>query len=786
MEAASSAPAKITPLDWIFRILGFVTLVAITFSLPALPSPELDASWRMAIGRFFQEGRQFGTDVVFTYGPLGWSMGKTYWDGGWGLLIGWHAIQAVAMAALVYWHAYRLSGYRRVAFFVFYFTFGLSYQDAIQQVAIILAGLELIRRSNQPWRWSSLVFILILVLFALVKFTNVLLAFFVALLAGALELWVRRHWSAVRVPALFLGCFLAGWMLCGQSLGNLPAYFKSSMEISSGYQDAMGYPCPPLQLQLGIITAGLMSAYLLLNLATALDRVRGLALFLAASAYLYLNWKHGFIRADGHQIGFYYAALAIIVGPPLLLDDGPRWRLPKDLLLTAAGLVSLVAVELVLPGLTRGVLGMSSAAVDRNVRFALHPAAAHAGYDAAFRGEGDRSKLGRTIDEVGKSSLDVLGFEQGVALFNGLNYQPRPVFQSYSAYTPYLSRLNRDYFASDRAPEYALFKLQAIDGRLETMDDPYALRLLVQRYTYRFTDQGFTLWKRKPGPFNPADDTVTPLRTVDATLGESIDLSDLADRNLWVEIDYHFSLLGRLRRFLYKPVLVQLRVVDDKGVTSTYRLPQPIAATGFMLNPIVNDILEFMRSAGGEPSRRLRSLSVDVAEKGDRSDVAEKIRVRVGALPASDAGKKYFQNADLAKFSMFMAAPISYEALNPPNEDMIDGRRVMIMHAPSQMVFEVPAGATKITGAYGFVPGAYSNGGKTNGAEFIISWTDGNSPTIIHERYLNPVSNPDDRGLQKFEVALPKGTGRVTLQVKPGLYGEYAFDWTGWTAIELK
>src|SRR3954453_12297370 len=110
MDAALSPSAKATPLDWFFRILGFLLLVAVGFSLPAPPSAELDASWRMAIGRFFQEGRQFGTDVVFTYGPLGWSMGKTYWDGGWSLLIGWHAIQAVAMAALVYWHAFRLSG----------------------------------------------------------------------------------------------------------------------------------------------------------------------------------------------------------------------------------------------------------------------------------------------------------------------------------------------------------------------------------------------------------------------------------------------------------------------------------------------------------------------------------------------------------------------------------------------------------------------------------------------------------------------------------------------------
>ncbi len=219
------------------------------------------------------------------------------------------------------------------------------------------------------------------------------------------------------MPAIFLGLFLAGWMLCGQHLGNLPAYFHSSLEISSGYQDAMGYPCPPIQLYLGFATAGLLAIYLLLNLATAVDRLRGLALFLAASAYLYLNWKHGFIRADGHQIGFYYAALTILAGPPLLLDDGPRWRLPKDLLAAVAGLVSLVAIELVLPGLVRGILSMDSGAIERTVKFTLHPAATHAGYDAAFRNEGEKTKMG-AHDRRGR---------QGFARRAGLRTGRRPL-----------------------------------------------------------------------------------------------------------------------------------------------------------------------------------------------------------------------------------------------------------------------------------------------------------------------------------------------------------------------
>lgn len=785
MEAASSAPARPSAMDWTFRVLGFLALMAACFALPIYPASDLDTSWRMAFGRFFVEGRQFGKDIVFTYGPLGWTMGRAYWGQQWAAQIGWQLGQSFLLAALVTWHAFRLTGYRRVFFLLFYLLFGLTYQDAIQQLAMIFAGLELIRRAGSPWRWSSLFLLVVLAVYSLVKFNNLLLGAFVAGIAGVVELWVARKAWALRLPALFTALFLAGWMLCRQRLGTLPAYVHSSWEISTGYQDAMFLSCPPVQLALGVATAALLVIYLAVNSLTQPDRVRAAALGLAAAAYLYLNWKHGFIRADGHQIGFYYAALTIVTGAPLLLADGSRWRAVKNLLLTAAGIASVVAIELVLPGLARGALSMFERALNRTAAYVAHPEDTHADYDNRLSQQKDATRLNHTKGEVKGASLDVLGFEQGVALFNDFNYQPRPVFQSYSAYTPYLTNLNGKYYASDRAPEYALFKMQVIDGRLAVMDDQEVLRLLVQRYTYVFSDQAFTLWKRKPGPFHAADYAPKPLRTIPAKLGEKIDVTDLAGQNLWVQIDYQPTLLGRLRRFLFKPALVELHVTDQAGVESSYRLPQPIAASGFMLNPIVNDMMEFMRAAGGEPTRRLASVRVDTAPE-DRKYVSDALAFKFSALPPSDAGKDYFRTADKSKFFMFVDAPVSYEALNPPNPDMIDNVQVMVMHAPSRMVFDVPAGAKEITGSYGFVAGAYRNGGKTNGAEFVISWTDGNEPVILQERYLDPVAKAGDRGLQKFALTLPKGTGRVTLEVKPGLYGEYAFDWTGWTGIEFK
>lgn len=776
---------KPSAMDWTFRVLGFLALVAIAFTLPAFPTPELDASWRMALGKFIQEGRQFGTEVVFTYGPLGFEMGRTYWGGQWWQLISWHAVQAVVVAAIVYWYAFRLSGYGRVFFLSFFFLFGLTYEDAMHQIIIALIGLELIRRSNRPWQWSTAALVILLSIVSLVKFTDMLLSFTLVLLAGGLELWSRRRYTGVRVPLIYLGAFALGWLACGQNLINLPAYLRSSMEISQGYQDAMGLSCPTNQLYLGLTVLGLIIAYTVLVFFTAVDRVRSAALILGTGAFIYLNWKHGFIRADGHQIGFYFAAMTVTVSSPLLLDDTARLRWLKRGILAAAALISLYGMEQPLPGVVRGVLGGAQHEVNTNTAFALGLTNTRELYDLRLRGERDGLDLLKTKATVGRASVDVLGFEQAVALYNDFNYQPRPVFQGYSAYTPYLSRLNYDYFASDKAPEYVLFKLQTIDGRLHTMDDPHVLRLLVQRYTYLFSELGFTVWKRKAGPFDASAYDPKPLRDATIRLGEELDVSDLQDRNIWVEIDYDFTLLGKLRRFFFKPPLVQLRITDTKGQETIHRLPRPIGQTGFMLNPVVDDLLSYMRAAGGVPKRTVRAIAVEVAPQ-DRDCIRDEIKVSLATLPASEAGVSFFKEADQALFNMFVDAPVSYQALNPPNADLIDKRPVMIMHAPSEMIFDVPSGATELHGAYGFIPGAYSNGGKTNGAQFVIYADAPGGPVVLHERYLDPVTKMNDRGLQKFSVQIPPKTQRLFLRINPGPFGEYAFDWTGWTAIEFK
>ncbi len=769
----------------VFHLLCVLVLAASGFMLPGMPSLGLDSAWQMALGRFFADGRQFGTEVVFTYGPLGWTMGNMYWGGQWGALVAWHVAFALAMAALVTWNAFRLPLLRRIVFLLFFIGLGLRHEDIQQQIAIALCGFELIRRADRPWQRTSLAFLALLAVLSLVKFTNLVLAVVLVCLAGARPLLHRQWRAALPAPAWFAGMLLIGWLLCGQNPLNLPAYLRNSWEISSGYQDAMGWSCPSLQLYHGLAVAAILAAYLIVNALTDRDRIRGLTLATAAAAYLFLNWKHGFIRADGHQLVFYFAVLALVVGAPQLLDDDPRGRWFKQgLLILTAGL-ALRGAELATPGLAGSVLATLKDRLASLADLAAHPGTARAKYDWTLESVRQGVPLPLTRQVVGDRSLDIIGFEQDVVTIHGFNHTPRPVLQSYSAYTPRLARLNREFFESARAPEFVLFKLQTIDGRLETMDDSLVIDLLPQRYRYLFTERGFTLWQRKPGAAAPLA-TPSPVRTVTVRLGESVGLTDLREHRVWARIEYRLNLLGRLRRFFFKPPPMRLVVTEESGATASFRLPGPLGETGFLLNPLIRDTSEFLRAANGEPGRRITSLVVEPSRQ-DRDCFHDEVTVTLATVPAQPG-------TGWAALSLGSPQlPLDFVRGHAPfgaQLSQVEGKLEYYVHAPARLVYRPADGATVLRGSFGFYDGAYApeNASPTDGAVFIVLWRapDGGEQTLF-QRQLNPRENPGARGLQDFEVSLPADAdGELEFVITPGPAGNSACDWTYWSDLRLE
>jgi hypothetical protein len=82
-------------------------------------------------------------------------------------------------------------------------------------------------------------------------------------------------------------------------------------------------------------------------------------------------------------------------------------------------------------------------------------------------------------------TYDVYSYDQADLFALGLKWSPRPVFQSYSAYTPKLAALNAAHVSGASAPDHLLFALQPLDDRLPALEDGASWVPILERYELR-------------------------------------------------------------------------------------------------------------------------------------------------------------------------------------------------------------------------------------------------------------------------------------------------------------
>jgi 4-amino-4-deoxy-L-arabinose transferase-like glycosyltransferase len=119
-----------------------------------------------------------------------------------------------------------------------------------------------------------------------------------------------------------------------------------------------------------------------------------------------------------------------------------------------------------------------------------------------------------------------------------------------------------------------------------------------------------------------------------------------------------------------------------------------------------------------------------------------------------------------------------------------EGVMVFSAHAPSVISYSLPPVEGRLTGRFGFRPGAYaaSNPGRTDGAEFFVNWiTPAGQRTELFHRWLRPWEVPADRGEHSFDCPLPAGNqgGTLELAIGVGPYGNASSDWTYWSNLLL-
>jgi hypothetical protein len=619
----------VSPTSRLSRILALPAIGALLtaglLSLTFMPIPTAglaygpEDGWCSVLSYAHQHSLQFGRDIVHPYGPLGFLIAPLFAPQAAAMRMAVDVTLSFAVAAGVCLLAWRFHfRWRLLVLAVFTFvTSNINYasQDLLISIGLLSWGLLCVLESSTYLTTYTVVLVLLAVFSGLAKISCLFVSG-LTLGSVAVDLWMRKkRCQALGTVAGFLLGMLVVWTIAGQALSNFGVFLTRGLAVSAGYEQTMALKPPGAVLVGGLLVAGLSAALMVVRCVGAMEwrdrtvRWRSLFRLTWLVSILFLTWKHGFLRADSHHNAFFlrFTAVAGLLIPVLPSKEQQSRAWSFGLALTGC-VASFVTLQTALDPQYLHLEAPFRRAIF-NTQALVDPAAYGRQMQHVMSQEKRIMDLPAFRRIIGSASADVFGNYQSYAVLNGLDYRPRPVFQSYTAYTPPLMELNRRFYSSTRAPDYVLFKVGSIDGRFPPLEDALVLRDLLINADLSETEGRFLLLKTRSS--QPAKLSLLCEGVVLA--GERIDFSGFGQTNIWLQIDVRQTLLGRLRQFAYQPADVRLRIRGEPfgEQEKEFCAPAPMLAAGFVASPLLTDNQQVISFYKGRLPARPASYAVD-------------------------------------------------------------------------------------------------------------------------------------------------------------------------------
>ncbi|WP_130619625.1 hypothetical protein [Dyella amyloliquefaciens] len=756
-----------------------------------LNGSSLDSSWQEVLNWGITHHAQWGKDLVFTYGPLGFLGPDAPFDPA--LYPTWLSLQiviALFLSGVVTAALRALPFPGALAYLVGTFVFGVIWSNASVWIVFYpLSMLILTKTAENPQRGNPDVLMVTLLsafgsLLILVKFS----AFPLWLLWLPMGTLVFLTYRARSLGVLFLAVGLlapiAAWIGCGQNPLNIPSYIRLTWEVAVYYGQSM--QGPPARVTEDIFALGsLLFVLVLTGIGTWVGRrsIGKVAFGVTVAATLVLAYRAGTLRADGGHLLIFWSIstwmCALAIGH--WLQTSARTRAASFV----GGLLILVPLGFMFaahtyPAHSGQQLLRGTATIGRlksSINQTLHFSEAYGQRLEAWRTRRASLSLPGIAARVGNSPTDLIMNDQGYLLANGLNYRPRPVFQGYSAYSDELSRVNEEFFLSDRAPDWVIANLGAIDGRYPNTDDAKALVRILQLYRPVFHEKQFLLFERDKNAPQPPIAPV-PVATLQASFNKSVDLSAYADSPLLARFEVELTMWGKLNALLTRepPMYVEAEFRD--GTIQKFRISRAVARSGFMLSPGLVDQQAYLAWLFGSAKRELVRLTLIQGHVfgGDAFALKSPLELSRLTLPRTAPEQEWLLSAYFPGFNV-KPSELSQE----PRRWEVNGQNVLNFQAPATITFDLPQGHYAVSAQFGLNEGATTDptclSAHPDGIG-LSAYADGQDPQQ-GSMYLNPYALPHSalEATYSHQVSVQRGQ-RLRISINQGPPGSNgACDW---------
>jgi hypothetical protein len=750
-EHCGSRASQATLTTALLGVLLWISRAA----LPGHPADDgLDPGWEQALGYGLTHGFQWGEDLVFTFGPLGYfNRGRFDPDLFWTKVVWWEfALKAVVV--VFYMTAFvRIRGALSRTLFYLAVLLPISGHDTFWFIGVACIALWCLEREDRGSLQLG-VGLFSIALMGLVKFTVFVYAGFAVLLTAAV-FWRRRSPGAgLSILGGYGAAVAAAWMLCGQQLAGLPAFVKHSYWIAKNYTEGQSLSGPAGDVVLGGVTFLLCALTALLFVAARPWRIEKLAGAGLVLAVLYFAGKSGFTRHGENAIRFFTVAAAV---PFLLYPVRGAKRIRghrlRSVLCWAIFGLSMYGYHSVL-GHGRDAAGHLfsdwTAETTRTAAGFLDIDQVHAERVSERKRKAARYALPRLREEIGDSTVDLIHNSQGVLFLNELNYRPRPIFQSYQVNSPQLLALNRALYEGERAPEFVLFDFDTTDNRFPNMEDNEVHQVLMRDYEAVDFEHGYLLLKRRPDA--PRGDRREVIDERVIGFDQLIDVPQVGPGEiLWVELEFGDRLLGRLGTTLAKSPMVHVITHDSTGVDRRFRIAPGITPSGLLVTPFPTHVTHWARwfAQDGDVGR-VETFSVS-GNKWARRWWKTDIKLRFVRRPADlDPPRPGFR--ERALYSMLVTAPD--EVVCDPSAlwARIRGVDVLAVSTPSELRYTLAPGRYHATGQFGVFPKAFKVSTSPPVRIQVLQRNADGDETVLFEEDLDVVQRPADRRLKSFHL----------------------------------
>lgn len=585
--------------------------------LPTPPWPigtGLDASWILAINLAHAKHLIFGSDLFWTFGPLGYLMLPVFpqaevwavWTYHIGLFVLW--VQAIV----------RLQFVIRPRGLAFLTGSGLCILGLLMsgspmdRIPLTVASIAILILSRLPKtsEFDLAVLGLLSGVVLLVKFNlgvQAIAVYLCLLLIGTLPVRTNAAKSWLKLSAYFalpaLSAFFAFAIVSGNVSSFVP-FIWTSLELASGYSESMAFVGPAWQVQLAVAS---MAGFLAITLVLGRKSRPVLAAALPASVYMFFAFKTAIVRQDMGHSALFEAYMGIAATFVLVCVTRLRDRVVLSLVVGLFGILGFLMIQSYLPGESAVLLEkLQGDRIVHSIDIFTHFKSYTDSIAAQEPGLLAASKLPESVTSlIGSETMDVFTSSIDRAPANHFNWDPRPVLQSYSAYTPALDRLDAAHFANADRPRKVLWEWQSIDGRYLPADEPLVFSNLLDHYDIAMANSKLSIMT--------ARSKVRFTKPIDIANGQAeLDKSFPVPKVGWNELailhaDVHENLLGKLWTFLYRGDLMTMEATLASGAQLRTRVIWRNLADGLIASDWFDGIQDLQTavsgSRGGEADR---------------------------------------------------------------------------------------------------------------------------------------------------------------------------------------